>query len=180
MLRFIAGRMLDRFAARYRYDVSYMRAMLGASPSAFMKWAKVTRLAQHCEAAPKEAYFAAKLVGAAFEDCSPCVQLVVDMAREAGVKDQEIEAVLKRDARAMSEAALIAFRFAAAITRRTADEDPAREAVRAAWSEKGVVDLTLATQVSRLFPMVKAGLGYAKTCVRVDIGGRAVEPARTA
>jgi len=35
-------------------------------------------------------------------------------------------------------------------------------AVRARWGDKGVIDLTMALQMGRMFPMVKAGLGYAK------------------
>jgi alkylhydroperoxidase family enzyme len=166
--------MLARFAARYSYDVSYLRAILAASPAGFFKFAAATRLATHREAAPKEALYAAKLVGARHEDCGPCVQLVVDMARAAGVSDSDIDAVLRRDASAMSAPAEIGFRFAAALVEKGAELDAARDAVRARWGDKGVVDLTFATQASRLFPMVKAGLGYARACTKIQIGDRTV------
>lgn len=175
MLRYFASMALDRFSKRFDYDVGYMRAMLAVSPGAFMTFANVTKLATHREAAPAEAAFAAKLVGALVEDCGPCTQLVVNMAREARVDAVQIEAVLRRDLDAMSADTALGFRFAEAIAFRLPNEDETREAVRAAWGDKGVLDLTLALQVGRLFPMIKAGLGYAKECRRVHVGDRPVE-----
>jgi alkylhydroperoxidase family enzyme len=171
--------MLYALSARYRYDVSYMRHLLEASPSAFFKFIAVSKPSRHAEAAPKEALFAAKLVGAMTEDCGPCVQIVVDMAREAGVPDVDIAAVLSRDIAAMSEAARIGFQFADRVARRE-DADEFREEARGHWGDKGVIDLTFALQVSRLYPMTKAGLGYAKECVRVTVGDRPVAVAKAA
>jgi hypothetical protein len=180
MRKWFARRMINRFGAHYGYDVSYMRAMLDASPTGFFKFLAVTKLSRHAEAAPKEALFAARLVGVMTEDCGPCVQLVVDMAREAQVQDSDIDAVLRRDASAMSRDVAISFRFADAVARRSGGDDEARETVRAAWGEKGVLDLTFALQASRLYPMVKAGMGFANTCSRINVGERAVAVAKAA
>ncbi len=62
--RYFARRALKAFGARYDYDVSYLSHMLDVSPGAFFKFAGLNKLAQHREAAPKEAVYAAKLVGA--------------------------------------------------------------------------------------------------------------------
>ena len=59
-------------------------------------------------------------------------------------------------------------------------EDEFRDAVRAEWGQKGVIDLTLALQMGRMFPMVKAGLGYAKECRRVAVGGNNVDVVKQA
>jgi len=126
----------------------------------------------HREVVPVEASFAAKLIGALAEDCGPCTQLVVDMALEAGMPNDQIEAVLRHDPRAMNGATVLGFRFADAVVRRSPDDEEYRDAVRAEWGEKGVIDLTLALQMGRMFPMVKAGLGYARECRRITVGGR--------
>ena len=55
-----------------------------------------------------------------------------------------------------------------------------RDAVRAQWGQKGVIDLTLALQMGRMFPMVKAGLGYAKECRRVTVDGNNVDVVKQA
>ncbi len=176
----LARRALKAFAARYDYDVSYMEHMLRASPAAFFGFAGLTRLAKHRESAPLDAFYAAKLVGALAEDCGPCVQLVVAMAQEAGVAEAQTEAVLTRDRDAMTPDVRLGFRFAEAIVGRTREATAAREAVRRRWGEAGMVDLVLAVQIGRVFPMVKAGLGFAETCQRVAIGDRQVAVARGA
>ena len=107
-------------------------------------------------------------------------QLVVDMALEAGMPRDQIEAVLRRDPRAMNDATVLAFRFANAVVRRSADDDAHRDAVRVQWGQKGVIDLTLALQMGRMFPMVKAGLGYAKECRRVIVDGHNVDVVKQA
>lgn len=180
MRSWIARRTLRAFAKRYSYDVSYREVMLKESPSAFFRFAPVMKAAAHREVVPVEASFAAKIVGALAEDCGPCTQLVVDMALEAGMPKDQVEAVLRRDPRAMHDATTLGFRFADAVVRRSADDDELRDAVRAQWGQKGVIDLTLALQLGRMFPMVKAGLGYAKECRRVTVEGHTIDVVKQA
>lgn len=180
MLSWLARRYLHRMGARYDYDVSYMLHMLDHSPRAFFRFAKLMPLAQHRESAPQEAAMAAGLVGAMFEDCGPCTQLAVNFAAERGVDHAQVEAVLQRDVSAMNEDVALGFRFADAILRRTSDEDDIRERVRTRWGEKGLIDLTFALQIGRIFPMVKSGLGYAKECRRIEVAGRPVDVVRRA
>ncbi len=180
MRSWIARRMLRATGKRYGYDTSYLEMMLKGSPSAFFKFAPVMKAAGHREVVPVDASFAAKIVGALAEDCGPCTQLVVDMALEAGMPKDQIEAVLRRDPRAMNSDTVLGFRFADAVARRSPDDDEYRDAIRAQWGDKGVIDLTLALQMGRMFPMVKAGLGYAKECRRVTVDGHNVDVVKQA
>jgi len=117
MRSWIARRTLRAFARRYGYDVSYLEMMLNCSPAAFFKFAPLMKAAAHREAVPIDASFAAKIVGALAEDCGPCTQLVVDMALEASMAKDQIEAVLRRDPRAMNDATMLGFKFADAVRR---------------------------------------------------------------
>ena len=180
MRNWIARRSLRAFAKRYGYDVSYLEMLLNESPAAFFNFAPLMKAAAHREAVPIEASFAAKIVGALAEDCGPCTQLVVDMALEAGMAKDQIEAVLRRDPRAMNEATALGFRFADAVARRSTDDEEFLDAVKAQWGQKGVIDLTMALQLGRVFPMVKAGLGYAKECRRVTVSGHNVDVVKQA
>lgn len=175
MRKFLARLMLRKYARHYNYNTGYLEMMLQEAPSAFFKFAKVMSVAQHREVVPIEALYAAKLVAALAEDCGPCTQLVVDMAREAGVAGHQIEAVLAGKAIAMTEATVLGYRFARAVIDRSVDDGDCRDAVRAQWGDKGVIDLSLALAISRLFPMLKAGLGYAMECRRVIIDGKRVQ-----
>src|SRR5215470_1954279 len=158
MRKFIARRMLRGFSKRYGYDTTYAEAMLNEAPAAFFKLAPLMKAADHREAVPVETSFAAKLTGALAEDCGPCTQLCVDMALEAGMAKDQIEAVLRRDVRAMTAAVALAFEFADAVAHRSPEDEAFRQAVRARWGEKGVIDLTMALQMGRLFPMIKLAL----------------------
>ena len=180
MRNWIARRSLRAFAKRYGYDVSYLEMLLNESPAGFFRFAPLMKAAAHREAVPVEASFAAKIVGALAEDCGPCTQLVVDMALEAGMPKDQIEAVLRRDPRAMNEATTLGFRFADAVVRRSSDDEEFRDAVKAQWGQKGVIDLTMALQLGRVFPMVKAGLGYARECRRVTVSGHHVDVVKQA
>ena len=177
MLKSIARNRIRAFNKHYGYDTSYMEAVLDASPAAFFKFAKLVEAASHRESAPIGAYYAAKIAGAVAEDCGPCTQLVVDMALEAGMERNQIESVLRRDFEAMNDDAVLGFRFAEAVINRAPNEDEVRDAVRVAWGDKGVIDLTFSLQLGRMFPMVKAGLGFAKECRRVTVGHKAVDVA---
>jgi hypothetical protein len=153
-----------------------MQAMYEASPAAFSGFMKGTALARHRIAAPLEASEAARLVGVLAEDCGPCVQIVVDMARENGMADAQIEAVIKGDLAAMQEDTALGYRFARAIVERLPEANSLREHVRARWGDKGVLDLTLNVQISRLYPMIKLGMGYAKNCTMVTVGKSQMAP----
>ena len=171
---------LEAFSTHYHYDVSYMRHMLALSLDAFEKFAALTALSEHCEAAPLEASCAAKLLGALAEDCGPYLQLMVKMAREAGMPADQVAAVLTAAEEAMTPEPTLGYRFADAVVRRSAAMDPAREVVVDAWGEAAVLDLTLGLQIGRIFPVVKVGLGFAKTCQRVEADSQPVTVVRRA
>jgi hypothetical protein len=135
----------------------------------------VAKASAHREVVPVEASFAAKITGALAEDCGPCAQLTVNMALEAGVARDQIEAVVRRDVGAMTETVALAFRFADAVVRHSAEDDIYRDAIRACWGEKGVIDLAMALQMGRTFPMLKLALGYARECRRVKVAGHDVD-----
>ena len=175
MRSFFARRILRAFSKRYHYDVSYLDHLLKQSPGAFFRFAALAKAASHREAVPVEASFAAKISGAMAEDCGPCAQLTVDLALEAGMARDQIEAVVRRDVHAMNAATALGFGFANAVLRRTDDQDERREAVRARWGEKGVIDLAMALQMGRLFPMMKLALGYARECRRVSVDGHGID-----
>jgi hypothetical protein len=52
--------------------------------------------------------------------------------------------------------------------------------VRNAWGERGVIEISLAVALTRVFPMMKAGMGYHKECRRVRVGARDVAVVRSA
>lgn len=158
-------------------NMAYMKMLSDAAPIALEKFLQATALARHRETVPPEASLVAGLVGVMAEDCGSCVQILIHMAREGGVHDAVIEAVLVADTSKMTGDAQLAFLFASAIVARSSVADDIREIVRQRWGDKGIVDLTMATQANRLYPMVKTGLGFAGSCQNVLVGEKSVIPA---
>ena len=122
--------MIRRFGKRYDYDIGYMLLLLDETPSLMNSFNGLSSLSGYRKKAPLKAYVAAKLIGVGSEDCGPCLQLAVDMAREDGIAEKLIEAILSGDAASLCSDSALGFRFANAILSRSGDEPAARKAVR--------------------------------------------------
>jgi AhpD family alkylhydroperoxidase len=171
---------IEAAARRNGGDSSYMVALYAASPRVLRRLKSAVDMLSHREAIPVEAAYAAQLTGALAEGCGSCVQIHINMARDAAMGDEQIEAILLGDETALSVNVALAMRFARAISSRSPDEHAARECVRARWGDKGVVDVTMATQASRFLSMLKFGFGFATTCDSLLVGGRVVNPTNAA
>lgn len=178
MLRWLLRRRLDAFEREYGYDPTYLRELLDADLGAFLRFAKVMEIAHYRKDVPLDAWFAAKFVGAAAEDCGPCTQLGVTMAERAGVAPVVLRAILEGDEAGMPEDVALAYRFARATLAHDSEADPLRGEILAKWGRRGLVSLALGIASSRLFPTVKYALGHGQSCVRVKVGGAAVDVAR--
>lgn len=173
MLKAILSRVIDRFERTWRYDATYMRHMLAASPASFLKFSVVTGVVDR-KAAPAEALAAAGIVGTLAEDCGPCTQISVDMAAAHGVAPGVLRAILAGDEAAMGETAALAWRFArASLARDLETADPLREEIVRRWGDRGLVAVSLALMTARMYPTVKYALGYGKACSRVTVAGEA-------
>lgn len=157
---------------RYGYDTTYIREMFATSTSAFVRFAFFSTFAEHREGLPRDAVYTTKIVAAMSEDCGPCTQLVVKMAEEEGVPAKVIRGVLGGREEDMSPDASLAFRFARAVLAHDIlESDRLREDVRARWGKKGAVSLATLIASSRVYPMLKYGLGHGHACTRVSVAG---------
>jgi hypothetical protein len=168
--RIIRGR-LAAYERDLGYDTSYMRDLLDADLSAFMRFSKVGGISRYCRDLPLEASFAAKLVGTMVEDCGPCTQLMVTMAERAGVSADSLRAVLGSDDASMNPDVLLSVRFARAVLTRDEQADALREQVSARWGKRGLVSLGFALVAARIFPTLKYALGHGRACSRVVVAG---------
>lgn len=92
----------------------------------------------------------------------------------------QIEAVLTTNPAALSSTVALAYRYADAVLNYRSDTADAREAVRHQWGDKGLIDLAMAMQGMRLYPMMKNALGFAQECQRVNVDGRWIAVAKRA
>jgi alkylhydroperoxidase family enzyme len=180
MLKWLMRRWIAAFERAYDYDMDYVRDMLEVSPRAVRVFGRIGALGQYRRDVPIEAYFAAKLVAARWEDCGPCTQLCVTMAERAGVAPALLRAVLARDEPAMTDATRLGFRFAEAVLAHEPQADALREEIVARWGRHAVISLSFGIAAARVFPTVKYGLGHGKACTRITVAGAVVPVLREA
>jgi hypothetical protein len=172
--RFIYRKAFEWLGRRYDYDVGYLLYLLAHSPKACYKFISATAMSRHRECVPELAMYAARIAATLGEDCGPCTQILVQQALEARIPATQVEAMLTRCMDDMDPAAVIAYQFAEAVVTKEASVSEARDRVRARWGERGVVDLAVAIQGTRLFPMMKSALGFDQACRQIAVGNRAV------
>lgn len=177
MIDWLIRRRLAAFEAQWHYSMDYARQLLASNRRAFWGYAKLAPLAQYREGVPAAAWHIAKILALRHEDCGPCTQLAVDMARADGVPDALLKAALANDQHSLQRLdtdAALAHAFALAWTRREASLPVHRESLRQRIGDKGLSSLALAMSAARMFPLIKTALGHGEACLRIEVGG---EPA---
>lgn len=160
--------MITAFGEKYGYDVTYLHKLLRASPEGYRLFDAVRPMAAYRSVLPTEAYYVARIEAMRSEDCGPCLQLALDMAREEGVSAEVLRAAWEREA--FAEEALDDVRsFSRAVAENRPYDDMVAQRVADRYGDEGVAELALCIASSRIFPTLKRALGEAKSCSRVEI-----------
>lgn len=109
---------------------------------------------------PAVAYHAARLRGALAADCGTCVEAEINLARNAGVEGGTIDRILSDLPREIAAVATLAD----AVTGRRADDPTARDIVRQAYGEAGLIEIASAMNGAALLPGIKRAMGFATAC----------------
>ncbi len=169
MLRALIGRKLDAEERRMGVPLDYLRHILRVSLRSFFTFARIVPISEHRKVLPPEPYYVARMVATRDADCGTCLQIEVNLARREGVAPELLRAVLDRETSALPAELAEVYRFAEAVVEASGAEEELRPALTTRWGEEGVVELAIAIAVARFFPIVKRGLGYAKSCRLVEI-----------
>jgi uncharacterized protein YjeT (DUF2065 family) len=172
MLSWLMKRRLDAFERDTGYDASYVREMLAADVNAVMTLFKVQGMGRYRKDVPRDAWYAAALVGVLAEDCGPCTQLGITMAEREGVAPDTLRAIVAGDLRAMPDDVVLAYRFAKASLAHDAGADELRNEIVKRWGPRGLISLAFALTSSRVYPTVKYALGHGQACTRLTIAGK--------
>jgi hypothetical protein len=171
MIKWVLRKAIDKFEREWKYDASYMRDMIDASPRAAWLFSRVAALGQFRRGIPIEPWYAAGITAVRHEDCGPCTQLGVAMAERAGVSPAILRAVLADDPGAMTPEVALAWNFTRATLAHDVVADEYREEIVKRWGRLGLVSLAFAITASRIYPTVKYALGHGKACMRIVVGG---------
>ena len=174
MFKWVLKKAIDKFERNWKYDASYMRDIIDASPRAAWLFSRAAALGQFRRDIPIEPWFAAGITAIRHEDCGPCTQLGVTMAERAGVSPEVLRAVLTDNPEAMQPDVALVWKFTRATLAHDAAADEYREAIVQRWGRLALVSLAFAITAARIYPTVKYALGHGKACMRIVVGGTPV------
>jgi hypothetical protein len=172
----LVQRGLARFEACWRYDMGYGHALWAASPTAFVRFQRLTRVANGAARLDPALAHGARFAAVQLEDCGPCAQLNLDMAAADGVTAADRQAWIDQNPDAMSAAAARGWCLARAAL--SADDRAPGGHDAAHWRQQivhhhgpaALAELALAMAVARSYPAIKRALGHAPSCQRLDAG----------
>jgi alkylhydroperoxidase family enzyme len=169
MLGFVVRRKIKSAEKRLGEPLDYMRQMYDHAPDAFWQFAKVAKAASFRDKLPAAPFHVARLAAVKYQDCGPCVQTVVNIAKEDGVEPAVLKAALAGDIKALPESLGDVYRFAEAVASRNGEEETYRESLRKVFGDEAMIELALAIALCQTFPILKRGLGHAKSCSLVKV-----------
>lgn len=173
-LKWFLRRKVAEFERVNHYDMGYARVMLDANPQALVALHRAGALAQYRGPLSNSARHGVKLVAALHEDCGPCLQLGVTMALAAGVPRETIVSVICREPTADPDTDLVV-NFARSVLSKSEEEAELRERVVARFGQDGLTTVAFALTGTRMYPMLKAVLGYAHCYPVVTVGTESID-----
>ncbi|RBP35529.1 hypothetical protein DES53_12149 [Roseimicrobium gellanilyticum] len=154
---------LRAFAQHYDYDVSYLEALMDASPEAFFAFEAAMGASRFQKAAPTELLAIVKIAALRTEDCGPCTELAIKMGREAGIPDAIMRGAL-HGGKGLSPEHLDVYQFAHAVTTNEEMDPDLLPRLESRWGREVMAELGVALVGARIYPTIKRALGYAKSC----------------
>ena len=168
MLRWFFRRKLDAEEKKLGESMDYLRHIVDVSPSLFLRFASIMPFANSRKHLSKEAWFVAQIVTLQQEDCGPCLQITVNLARQQGVSADLIQTVLDRRYGDLPDEIAEVCAFAKSVIE-GGDDEALRDTLRARYGDRALIELSFAIASARIPPTVKRVLGYAKSCRLVEI-----------
>ena len=168
MIRNLILHRLDAEERALGESLDYLRHIVRTSLKSFLRFALFTPLAGNRRKLSESAYRIARVVATRDEDCGTCVQIEVNLARKEGVPPEFIRAVLNKRPDELPAELADVYRFAVAVVEASGEEDQLRQRLRAQLGEEAFVELALGIAATRVFPIAKRALGYAKSCALVE------------
>jgi alkylhydroperoxidase family enzyme len=169
MLGFLVRWKIRSAEKRLGEPLDYLREMFEKAPGAFWQFAKVAKASGYRAKLPPAPFHVARLVAVRMQDCGPCVQTCVNLAKADGVEPYVLRATLAGDFGVLPEPLGDVARFAQAVTSGSGEHAAFRERLRAVFGDEAMVELALAIALCQTFPVLKRGLGHAKSCSLVKV-----------
>jgi alkylhydroperoxidase family enzyme len=170
----LSGRIVLGMERRVGVQLDYLRAMVRVRPGVLRRMMLYLAAAAPRSGVPRRAVHLAGVGATMALDCGECVQIAVNVARDDGVPPEVLAAVVggRRHELDPDDQDVVAFGEAATLY--GADTEQLRLRMVERFGEEGAQELALAVAFAQFFPVLKRGLGMARSCATVTID---VDPA---
>lgn len=178
MIRILLTRLVARFERMLGVELPYLRAVTEHSPSALLPIALSMPASAYGRQVPASVLHMVRLGATQAQDCGECLQIAVNMAVRDSIAAEDIRAALSGRFDELSSEFAEAFEFGRLAGGQPASPD-CREALRARYSEKGLIEASMAAAGAQFFPVLKRGMGFAHACDldRLEFVGHDLEAA---
>ena len=164
VLQRIASYMIGRAERRVGVPFDYVRQIAQTDLGLLGRYNRLFGFLDPNRKAPALAYHAARMRGAIAADCGTCVTAEINLARQAGISDQDADRILSGAYHALPAPVAAVAQLADAVVGRREDDPLARDMIRSAYGEAGLIELCFAMNGAALLPGIKRGMGHATSC----------------
>lgn len=164
MIDRITGTLIGRAERRLGAGLDYVRRIAETNLGLLVRYNRIFGFLDPNRHTSTLAYHAVRIRGALAADCGTCVQIEINLASNADVDEAAIDSLLAGRYDELPDDVAAAARLADTVVGQRGDLPDAREAVRVAWGEAGLIELVFAMNGAALLPGIKRGMGYATAC----------------
>ena len=161
MIRRIAHYLIRKVERRVGVTLDYVHAIAETNIGLLSRYNRIFGIVDPRKHLPTDAYHAARLRGALAADCGTCVEAEINLALAAGLSQDWMHRVLTDQEKGDLNAVIV---LTDAVVRDRIDAPDAREQVRSAYGDAGLIELSLAMNGAAFLPGVKRAMGYATAC----------------
>lgn len=154
---------LQEFGRHFDYDVSYLLELADASPEALRAFEAAMPMSRVRKVAPVEAVQIAKIAGMRAQDCGPCTELCLKIAREAGVTEMVIQGAL-RGGKGLNAEQRDIHDYARAVALNEEMDPELLPRLEARLGKAALAEIAVNLVGVRIYPTLKRALGHAKSC----------------
>jgi alkylhydroperoxidase family enzyme len=164
MIQWVLDKMIGSNERRLGAGLDYVRKIAATDLSLLMRYNRLFGFLDPRRKTKAEAYHAARIRGALAADCGTCVQIEINLARQSGLSNDLVDAILAGDTSRLAPATAAVVELADCVVRDRRDNADARAAVITAHGEAGLIELAFAMNGAALLPGIKRAMGYATAC----------------
>lgn len=154
---------------KYDYDVKYQQDILRNDLFGFFKFMGFQTMASHSTGVPTTVLYAARIRAILFEDCGPCAQLSINMALEAKVSPEIIDAIINLQLELLPSDVSLVVQFTEFVLSHNPEADELRDQIKSLWGEQGLITISFAISSYRVYPALKYAMGYGKACSQLQV-----------